>query len=759
MKSTKFGTFKGVFVPSTEAILGTVLFLLMPLLTADVGLFAMVGIILLAHSVTISTSCSLSDCATNLNHIEGGGLYALSKQSLGNAMGGSIGIMLYLAQAASIGFYCIGFAEPLHALLSPWLSGFIPFFAGSSPAELLMQKQLIATIFMLVFFVIVMVGADFTLKLQILILFVLLLSVVTIFASPFLNIQYDGGPVFSGELNLYGNRTLGVSIFFLTFTQFFPAVTGISSGIGMSGDLKDPRRSIVRGTFGAILMTFAFYLLAAFVFASVDRGVILTGYNGDSPAGVILTELFGLGKPFPASIPGVMILAGVLFATCSSALSVFMTGPRTLQFLAADGILPKPLLFLKKDFKRGGSEPRYAIILSFFIGLIIIWMGSLNFASMVVGILFLVVYGWVNGAAFLERISNNPAFRPTFKSHWLISLYGFSACIAAIILFNWMVGLVIFASQYLMFRLILKYKSKGRLEGVWWGFVFSNINRALSRLNRIVQGTRNWRPVLTAISFPDSKNECAAVLRMAEQIASYQGLVNCNLLVSGQSSEPHQDEPDFKSAVPVSYVKTSGMTDSIITLLQGSNVTGIKNNTVLLSYDTRVNNVRVIKAVLEAGQNLLLYKPGKIFEGSMRLDIWWRGERNGNLMVLLAYIINRYLRDNKLAPYRIRIIRKLEAGQAEAEARGEIESLLKLSRLEGDILILPASGSGFTDILTENSSDATLIMLGLPGNYEKKGSDVFRLNQLFFDREIKTYKDLPPILFIKSHDVMNLIED
>ncbi|MBI9107135.1 MAG: amino acid permease [Spirochaetales bacterium] len=755
----KFGTFKGVFVPSTEAILGTVLFLLMPLLTADVGLIMMLGIVLLAHSVTITTTCSLSDCATNLNRIEGGGLYALSKQSLGSAMGGSIGIMLYLAQAASIGFYCIGFAEPLHALLSPWLSGIIPVFAETGLDAILVQKQIIATFFMAVFFIIVMIGADFTLKLQILILFVLLLSVFMIFAAPLFPISYQGSDVFGGPFNLKGNRLISLPVFFLTFTQFFPAVTGISSGIGMSGDLKDPRRSIVRGTFSAILMTFLFYILAAFVFAGINKDLILTGYRDGNPVGVILTELFGLGRPFPASIPGIMILAGVLFATCSSALSVFMTGPRTLQFLAADGILPKRLLFLKKDFSKDGTEPRYAVILSFFIGLIVIWMGSLNLASMVVGILFLVVYGWVNGAAFLERISKNPTFRPTFKSHWLISLYGFAACITAICLFNWKAGMVIFISQYLMFRLILKYKSNGRLEGVWWGFVFSNITRALARLDRIVQGTRNWRPVLTTIAFPENRNECAEVVKIAEQIASFQGLVSCNLLVGEPKGEAIDSEFDFVSKVPVSYVKSSNMTESIITLLQGSNVTGISNNTVLLAYNSRINNVKIIKAVLENKQNLLLYKSGRLFEGSMRLDIWWRGERNGNLMVLLAFIINRYLRDRKLSPYKIRIIRRLGKDQLEAEAEKEISRLLKLSRMEGDILILPWSDSGFHEILTEASSGASLIMLGLPGNYESRLSDVFRINQLFFDREIKSYKDLPPVLFIKSHGIMDLIED
>ena len=755
----KFGTFKGVFVPSTEAILGTVLFLLMPLLTADVGLIMMLGIVLIAHSVTLSTASSLSDCATNLNHIEGGGLYALSKQSLGSAMGGSIGIMLYLAQAASIGFYCIGFAEPLHALLAPVFNQ-MSFFASLGTGNVLIQKQILATVFILVFFVIVMLGADFTLRLQILILFVLLLSVVTIFGAPLLNISYADNPVFTKGLNLYGNRALTMPIFFLTFTQFFPAVTGISSGIGMSGDLKDPRKSIVIGTFSAIILTMLFYIASVFIFSAINPEVLISGYEGNSPAGVILTELFGLNKNMPARLPGLFILFGVLFATCSSALSVFMTGPRTLQFLARDGILPGPFSFLQHDFKKGGNEPRYAVILSLFIGLAVIWMGNINFASMVVGILFLVVYGWVNGAAFLERISNNPAFRPTFKGHWLISLYGFSTCIIAITLFNWKVGLAIFLSQYIMFRLILRYRSKGRLEGVWWGFVFSRISASINRLKGIVQGSQNWRPILTAYAFPENINECEAVIGIAEKIASYQGLVSCNLLVNNNGDSQSGVLPDdFDTDVPVGLVKSGNFTDSIISLLQGTNVTGIMNNTVLLPYNSKINNISIIKAVLDSKQNLLLYKSGPAVAGNLRLDIWWRGERNGNLMVLLAYIINRYLKDNKLAPYSIRIIRKLNGAESGENAEREIAELLRLSRLEGEIVILPDSEESFLDLLAKNSVGASMVMLGLPGNYENRINGVFRLNQLFFDREIKAYKNMPPILFVKSYMPIDLIED
>ena len=752
----KFGTFKGVFVPSTEAILGTVLFLLMPLLVADVGLFTMLLIVMLAHSVTVSTSFSLADCATNLNTIEGGGMYALAKKSLGNAMGGSIGIMLYLAQAASVGFYSIGFAEPLQPLLAPLLR-FLEPFRDFSPEGILLQKQLLASLFFIVFFIIVMAGADFTLKIQTLILVVLGVSVGAIFISPFLDLTYRGAAVFQTKPVLSGNRPLTVGVFFLAFTQFFPAVTGISTGVGMSGDLKDPGRSIVRGTFSAIFVTMAVYLSVTVLFGFIDRETIITGYTGQNPEGRLLTELFGLGKAFPACLPGLLILLGVLFATCSSALSVFMTGPRTLQYLAKDGILPGKLDFLEKDFREGGTEPRYALVVTFVLGFSIIWMGNINFAAILVGILFLVVYGWVNGAAFLERISRNPSFRPTFKGHWLISLYGFVSCLVAISLFNWKIGLMIFLSQYWMFKLILKYKAEGKLEGVWWGFLFRLITRALESLQGIVQGSHNWRPVIASFAYREEYEIWKKIAYLSEKLASYQGLVSLNILTLPKLSE---DSLDCSSlSIPVVEISTGAPGQTVLDLMQSCQHSGISPNTVLMQYHSKLENVKILNKALSLNKDILFLKNGERFKTGGTLDIWWRGEQNGNLMVLLAYIMN--LSSEERDRYDIRIIRKLGKNEEKDQAESELYSLLKKARLSGKILILDAPEVSFKETLDKVSSSTSLIMMGLPGNYvaENGNRSLFKLNEFFFDKEVSGYGNLPAILFVRSSRPMTLMEE
>ena len=758
--STKFGTFKGVFVPSTEAILGTVLFLLLPMLAADVGLIHMLLVVVLAHSVTLATSFSLADCATNLNDIGGGGMYALSKRSLGKAFGGSIGIQLYFAQAASIGFYCIGFAEPLQPILSPLLQ-FIPLFQESSAEGLLFQKQVLASIVFINFFIIVMVGADFTLKVQTLILIILFGSIAAIFISPFAGIQFNSIPLYYssiGEINLWGNRAVGISIFFITFTQFFPAVTGIDAGVGMSGDLRDPKRSLVRGTFTAIIITFVVYIISTFLFSMMNRDVVISGYVGNSPTGVLLTELLGFHSPFPGNFLGFMVLLGILFATSSSALSCFMTAPRTAQSTSRDGILPRFLDFMGRDFTRGGNEPRFAILVTFIIGISVIWIGNINVAAMIVGICFLVVYGWVNGSAFLERISRNPTFRPTSRGHWLISLYGFLASVIAISLFSWIVGILIFISQYLIFQLILRYKAKGKLEGVWWGVLFSFISRGLSALNRIVQGTKNWRPILSAVAFSEKDSCPEKISYLAETIASYKGLVNLHIIKTGKNSEIDVDISQYK--IPTGIISAADPSQAILSIIQMNNLGGISHNTILLEYTRKVDTVRIINRILSLDNNILLLKNGKKLQKNDMIDIWWRGEKNGNLMVLLAYIMKSSIENRVNKSDRIRIIRRLDEGDVEESSYAEMVNLLEKARLTGEVVILPFTDEPFVDTVYKTSSNSDLIMMGLPGNYtDREGRRFFNLNEFFFNKEINRYDELPPILFIKSAYVMNLIED
>lgn len=235
--------------------------------------------------------------------------------------------------------------------------------------------------FLLVFAAIAYKGANIVIKIQYLILATILISVVTIFLAPNTDAL---------AANLIGNEG-SLLPFWVAFALFFPAVTGIDAGVGMSGDLKDLKIGLVRGTFLSIIFTMLIYILLTIKLAYLVSPTDLMGN------GLIITEL----TIFPP-----LIYAGIMVATVSSALSYLLTGPRNLKAMTEDRILPQSMAFLAKK-EETNDEPHYALFLSLMVGEMVIFFGSLELVSQIVAMFFLNVYGWINGAAFLEKVSKN----------------------------------------------------------------------------------------------------------------------------------------------------------------------------------------------------------------------------------------------------------------------------------------------------------------------------------------------------------------
>ncbi|TVR91366.1 MAG: amino acid permease, partial [Spirochaetaceae bacterium] len=255
-----------------------------------------------------------------------------------------------------------GFAEPLQQFVVriPAIADLVETYGIS----VLRQKQLLATCIGLIALLAALIGADFASKLQSIIFVVLIAAVAAVLASPLFGPLYGGEPIFSSTL--VGTGLIPGIGFWAAFATFFPAVTGIDAGVGMSGNLKDPSRSLSRGTFWAIAVTFVVYIATTLVFGLV-RHDLLVPSNGYVPSAI---NIF-FDEPVIMSV----LLIGILFATGSSALSYFLTAPRTAQALVRDRVIPRPFRFLGRDFTKNGREPRWATVMTFLIFLPVIWAG------------------------------------------------------------------------------------------------------------------------------------------------------------------------------------------------------------------------------------------------------------------------------------------------------------------------------------------------------------------------------------------------
>jgi hypothetical protein len=323
-------------------------------------------------------------------------------------------------------------------------------------------------------------------------------------------------------------------------------------------------------------------------------------------------------------------------------------------------------------------------------------------------------------------------------------------------MFNIWIGIGVIISQLIIFNLILKFKTQNRLEGVWWGVLFSVLNWGFKRMHRIIQGTKNWRPIIGIFSFADKPEETYQTLDIGKKIADFKGLTILNILKPEKLEKiPFTIPPEACQIT----VPDNEFNNAIVTMLQASAPGGMDMNTALLPLDERLNYVEIIESLIKLDKNVLLYSHGPVLEPvSNRIDVWWKGEANGNFMALLSYIIKSSDAGAGRPVKQIRLIRKLFKEEPEEKARREMSSLLDRARLEGEILILPEDDTPIHESIQTHSADAVLILMGMPGKKAPGLARLFALDKIFFTREIQKFKNLPPLLFVKAHQVFSLFE-
>lgn len=400
----KYGTFAGVFVPTLLTILGVILFLRQGWVVGNAGLLGGWIIITIAFVIVTFTALSMSCITTNIR-IKAGGAYSIISQSLGLEVGGSVGVPLYLAQTFAITMYIFGFREG-------WLYIFPEHYA------ILVDLAVFSVLLFIAF-----ISAKLAFRIQYIILAVIVGALLSVGATIFTGVlehdilwwgEFPGAPE---------NDFEGVS-FWVVFAVLFPAATGIMAGANMSGELKNPKRSIPVGTISAILISYGIYMAVAYWLARVaSTEELVSNYN------VMIDKAFWA----PA------VLGGLLGATFSSALASIVGAPRILQALGDHGIFPGGDKFSKLA-KNG--EPRNAIILTGAIVLFTLMLRDLNTIAPLITMFFLITYMMINLVVFIEQKMNMISFRPTFSVPRTVPIIGTIGCLFTMFIINPVFGLV-----------------------------------------------------------------------------------------------------------------------------------------------------------------------------------------------------------------------------------------------------------------------------------------------------------------------------
>ncbi len=680
------GTFAGVFTPSILTILGIILFLRTGYVVGNAGLGGFLAIIAVSTLVSVLTSISLSAIATNIE-VRGGGDYYLISRTLGIEFGGAIGLVLFLAQSISVAFYAVGFSEAVAA------------FAGIDSATVI---RLLAGGAVLVLFVFAWAGADVATKLQFVIMAILGGGLISFFAGAVGSFDSDRLAESWGP----GPGSIGL---LAAFAIFFPAVTGFTQGVSMSGDLRDPRKSLPKGTFAAVGISTLVYLATAILLASGTPIPLLV-----DDTGAAMRDM---------AVVGFMVGAGVVAATLSSAMASLLGAPRIFQSMAGDRVFPKMAWFSKGSGP--SNNPRRATVLGLVISLGTISLGSVNAIAPVVSMFFLISYGLINYATYYEARASSPSFRPRFRwfKGW-VSLAGALLCGGAMLAIDPLAG----ALSMVLVAGVYKYLQRRDLPERWADAAASHhFNRAIESIRSLdneVEHARNWRPQILVLSADPERR--SRLLSFAKWIEGHSGLTAAFQIIVGEGVKKRietdqrtaelQDEIDrLGLAVHGRAVLAADGMEALPVVVQSFGIGRIRTNVVLFGWPESPEEERLalylsaVRNVARLGVSVMSLSTdaarwtdfAETTMSDRRLDVMWQDNDSGRLALLAAYLCTR---DPEWRKASIRLI-SLES--SESDSAEALTALLEEARIEAEVVRLPEPTH--QDIV-EACRDATLVL-------------------------------------------------
>ena len=674
------GTFGGVFTPSILTILGVIMYLRFGWVVGNVGLSGALLIVTISTLITFLTALSISEIATD-QRVRVGGAYYMISRSLGIETGGAVGIPLFFAQALSVALYTIGFAESVKNVFPQ------------------VDERMVGLLTTVAVALLALKSARAAIRAQYFIMGAIGVSLISFFLGSAV------GPPDTVTVPL-GN--VAREDFWVVFAVFFPAVTGIMAGVNMSGDLKEPGKSIPKGTMAAVLVGYAIYMvLPVFLALRADADQLIR-----DP--LIMRRM---------ALWGDAIILGVWGATLSSAVGSIMGAPRVLQALARDGVLPNSLRWLGRG---SGPEdtPRAGTAVTLGIALAAVAMGNLNLIAPVLTMFFLTTYGVLNISAGLERLLGSPSFRPRFKVPWYLSALGAVGCVSVMFLVNaaaTVVAIVVVLGIYI-------WLERRELKSAW-GDVRRGIWMALTRAGllrlRHTRDPKNWRPHLLVLS--GSPTRRWYLIRFADWLSHRRALVTVSSVITDESVTLDRQRAmentihDYLARrgieALIRLIRAPDPFEGAERLVEAYGLGELSPNTYLVG-DSEVPEhrdayCRMIARFHEGRRNVVIlhYNADLRFGRRERIDVWWGGlKRNGGLMLTLAYLLQTSV-DWRGAEVRVKMV--VPTPEAAAGARPNLEAIVRSMRSGATAEVLVSDGRSFVDIMKDSSRGADFILMGM----------------------------------------------
>ena len=701
----------------------------------NVGLLGSLGIIVVGHLVTIPTALAIAEIATN-RKVEGGGEYFIISRSFGTTIGSVIGVSLYLSQGVSVAFYMIAFAEafsPFADQFTTWLGFYDPRMI-SIPATLLLLTLVLTK------------GAALGVKALYVVVATLILSLISFFI---------GEPT-SSDITITLTETVeNADSFMVVFAICFPAFTGMTAGVGLSGDLANPSKSIPAGT---LMATFIGMITYVFIVIKLAASAPLDELAEDQ---LVMAQI---------AIWGPMIIIGLACATLSSAIGSVLVAPRTLQALGTDNSMPFQRINAWLSTGIGDvNEPRNATLVTGALAGVIVLLGNVDFVARLISMFFMVTYGSLCAISFLEHFAARPDYRPSFRSRWYVSLFGAVICTLMMFLMDPLFAILAMLFMTGLYQIVSR-KAPEKQTGLATMFqgVMTQANRYMSvrlqeRRRRI--SASEWRPSVIMINNRtfDRRSPLLFMRWLCHRygFGTYlhfiKGHLNAQTFAESERVKARliKQARMQKSPVYMDTVVSPSMTSALAQSLQIPGVSGLSNNTILFEFsdhdDDEIVEEVASSCLFAASTRMtrLVLRHSDFYFGEKRsIHIWitWNDRENAYLMILFSYIL---LGHPDWADAEIKVFAAMPMNQL-AERRKEFQQFMADGRIpvsEKNIRFLPVDNiESYRERVARLSIDADLLVVGFD-------------QESLRERRGETFKNHPygkDVLFINAHTELSI---
>ncbi|CAJ0564668.1 unnamed protein product, partial [Mesorhabditis spiculigera] len=376
-----FGTWDGVFPTVMVNIFGIIVFLRMGWIVGTAGVANALLLLAIGTALALITVFSAIGICER-TRMQPGGLYFLISHVLGAKIGGATALIYVFGQAVATGLVAVGFGESMQH-----------FFGTDSKAVV----KVIAIITLIALTAVNAAGVSWVVRLQLILLACIGAATVDFFMGSLWTVDSEHGvghfsldrmransdPFYEAvNCSVIGiEKTIPAQSFFTVFGVLFANFLGILAGVNMSGDLRDPQKSIPLGELSAVgLSSFICFLFILVLGSVVDRWWLLCDH--------LISER--------VSLTGWFFMGGLYICSLSSTIGSLLGTPRVLQGIAAEGLIPA--LAPLAQGTGANKNPVLATIVLMGIACLFVLLGDLNQLAILSTMPFMITYGMVNYA-------------------------------------------------------------------------------------------------------------------------------------------------------------------------------------------------------------------------------------------------------------------------------------------------------------------------------------------------------------------------